>query len=169
MGIPCIGERYIANSKTWMMHKVLWKCAFYFILWGNWNEHNIRLFRQNYLSFKLSNNRVIFLASLWASAIGTFRGISITNLCRDWKAILFYVLFCFYLFNKSAALRSLYKLITMVALIGEAQRYTRKINLSLNNLQDKKLPIYNITRVQTSKTRYWNKCRTNKFLMQYWY
>lgn len=51
--------------------------CFLIILLGIWNVYNARLFRGSLLPFKLLSDMVIFLASLWAFAMGAFRPIFI--------------------------------------------------------------------------------------------
>lgn len=55
--------------------QVTWKCAIDYVLLGIWNEYNARLFRDNYLSFNLSQDLIIFLASLWLHLLWGLLGV----------------------------------------------------------------------------------------------
>lgn len=64
----CVGRVVRMSS---MVEDLLRTC---FIGFGGWNELNVWLFRDNYLSFTSQQDWIIFLSSLWAFDLGTFRG-----------------------------------------------------------------------------------------------
>ena len=69
--------------------KALWYCAVLAILWCLWLERNDRIFKNKFLPPHLLWDRITFLSSLWVSSNGLFSGVSLSDIQRDWKALLY--------------------------------------------------------------------------------
>src|SRR5262249_39121256 len=63
--------------------KILWRYAFFATVWVVWLERNRRVFLNKHWNFALLWDRVVFLASLWAKAVGAFRDYSLSALHRS--------------------------------------------------------------------------------------
>lgn len=68
-----------------MNRSILLQCGVFTILWCIWTEHNSRIFKEKALSLSLLWDRVVLLASL---SRGAFNGVLISNIKRDWSALL---------------------------------------------------------------------------------
>ena len=68
--------------------KSLWQCAIYATIWCIWLECNSRTFNDRFSDELVLWDRVRHLASIWCIAYDLFRGISLSNMLKDWKAML---------------------------------------------------------------------------------
>lgn len=65
--------------------QILWQCAVLGTLWCIWIERNTRFFRDQVLTFSCLWERISFYTSFSASILGVLKGVSITDLSRDWR------------------------------------------------------------------------------------
>ena len=78
--------------------KSLWHCAIYAIVWSIWLEFNSCTFNDRFLDKHVLWDRVRHLASSWCKAHNLFRGISLSDMLRDWKLCFIDIfLFCLFL------------------------------------------------------------------------
>lgn len=64
-------------------HKALWKEAMLATVWCLWMERNARVFRKHSMPFHLVLDRIRYVATLWASANGSFKGVPLVDAHRD--------------------------------------------------------------------------------------
>lgn len=61
------------------------KRAMFALIWTIWLDHNLCISHDKYLSFHLTWDKIVLLASLWCSVNGLFSVVSVADLQRDWK------------------------------------------------------------------------------------
>lgn len=69
--------------------RTLWLCLVFAILWCLWLERNARIFQDSFATLDCIWDRIVVLASLWCSAHGCFRGVSLSDMQRDLPALLY--------------------------------------------------------------------------------
>ena len=68
--------------------KFLWQCAIFATLWCILLERNSCIFKEDSLAQQLIWDKIRCLASIWCKTHGLFKGISLTDMLRDWAALL---------------------------------------------------------------------------------
>lgn len=68
---------------------LLWECGVFTILWFTWLERNARIFNDQSMARHMLWDRVVYMASLWASARGAYQGVPISVLQWDCRALIF--------------------------------------------------------------------------------
>ena len=68
--------------------KSLWHCAIYATIWSIWLEWDSYTFNDRFSNKQVLWDRIRCLASIWCKAHDLFSGISLSDMLRDWKAML---------------------------------------------------------------------------------
>lgn len=66
---------------------VLWRCAILAVFWVVWLERNERIFEHRIEEVGGLWERVVFLASFWASVASEFSGVPLFLIISDWRAV----------------------------------------------------------------------------------
>ena len=73
--------------------KSLWQCAVYAIVWCIWLERNSCIFNGKHSDKQILWDRIRRLASTWCKVHDFFRGVSLSDMQRDLKALLLFFFF----------------------------------------------------------------------------
>ena len=68
--------------------KSLWQCAMYATIWSIWLERNYHIFNDRFSDKQVLWDRVRHFAFIWCKAHDLFRGIYLSDMLRNWKAML---------------------------------------------------------------------------------
>ena len=78
--------------ELWISSKSLWQCAICAIVWCIWLKRNSHIFNGRYSDKQALWDRIRHLAATCCKSHDRFRGFSLSNMLRDWKALLFWCL-----------------------------------------------------------------------------
>ena len=70
--------------------KSLWLCTIYATIWLIWLELNSRIFNDRISDKQILWDKIRCLAFIWCKAHDLSRGISLLDMLKDWKALLFW-------------------------------------------------------------------------------